>query len=200
MAIRRLSKLLADSKQQAKARDKKLARKNRTMQLERMEDRHLMAQFKVQIDPQPGAVLDDTTGATNKLSVAPTQIDFNFDAFGAITLPAGVVTPLQTTNYLNQFIKIRRSNFDGAFSTAANSNDVLITPGFLGIGERNTQVIMRFNEPLIDDLYQIEIAANFKNSAGKDFVTGTNPQSAKVLTTCGVIRPSRTSASRLTKV
>jgi len=157
MAIRRLTKLLADSKRQAKARERKLQTRNRTMQMERMEDRHLMAQFKVQIDPQPGAVLDDTdtsaaTAAKNTLNVAPTQIDFNFDAFGAITLPATVVTPLQQTNYLSQFIKIRRSGFDDAFSAAPGSNDVLITPGFLGTGDRNTQIVMRFNEPLVDDL------------------------------------------------
>lgn len=38
-----------------------------------------------------------------------------------------------------------------------NISDIPIVPGFLGLGDSSRQVVMRFSEPLPDDLYHVEI-------------------------------------------
>jgi len=71
-------------------------------------------------------------------------------------------------------ISIVRSGFDGIFD---NGNDVVVTPGFVGIGDQPHEVIFRFAENLPDDSYRITISGTggpTVNIPGQSF-TGVNP-------------------------
>ena len=58
-------------------------------------------------------------------------------------------------------IRVVRAGADGVFNnandTTGNPDDIVVTPGFIGIGDRGNEVIVRFAENLPDDLYQIII-------------------------------------------
>ncbi len=58
-------------------------------------------------------------------------------------------------------IRVVRTGGDGVFGNindaTGNLDDVVVTPGFIGVGDRNNEVIVRFAENLPDDLYQIII-------------------------------------------
>ena len=41
----------------------------------------------------------------------------------------------------------------------SGSNDVQIVPGYIGLGDFNRDIIVRFNQPLPDDKYRIEVLA-----------------------------------------
>ena len=57
-----------------------------------------------------------------------------------------------------------------------NGNDMVVQPGFLGLGDRSSQVMMRFSETLPDDLYRIEIlgigTTPLRNTSGEPFQDG----------------------------
>ncbi|MCA9209020.1 MAG: M36 family metallopeptidase, partial [Planctomycetales bacterium] len=53
-------------------------------------------------------------------------------------------------------------------------NDILITPGFIGLGETDNEVILRFAERLPDDLYQVEVFGIDDSSLGVVAVRGQN--------------------------
>ncbi len=57
---------------------------------------------------------------------------------------------------LAQGVRLTRSGFDGVFD---NGNDVIVTPGFVGIGDAPNEVVMRFRETLPDDKYRLELFA-----------------------------------------
>ncbi|WP_166824326.1 Calx-beta domain-containing protein [Thalassoroseus pseudoceratinae] len=56
-------------------------------------------------------------------------------------------------------IRVVRSGGDGVFASAdpTSTDDVIVSPGFIGVGDRDNEVIVRFAENLPDDLYQIVI-------------------------------------------
>ncbi|TWU00863.1 GEVED domain-containing protein [Stieleria varia] len=72
----------------------------------------------------------------------------------------------------------------GALSTAyspltlSGVSDVVVTPGFVGLGDTAREVIFRFKEPLPDDIYQIDILGTgqfaLRNEAGEAFQDGTD--------------------------
>ncbi|MEM9826194.1 MAG: matrixin family metalloprotease, partial [Planctomycetota bacterium] len=51
-------------------------------------------------------------------------------------------------------VRLRRAGNDGRTGTA---DDLLITPGFVGLGDNDRTIIMRFAEPLQDDRYRLEV-------------------------------------------
>ncbi len=59
-----------------------------------------------------------------------------------------------------------------------NISDIPIVPGYLGLGDSSRQVIMRFSEPLPDDLYHVEIIGSgpfaLRNVDGGAFRDATN--------------------------
>lgn len=116
--------------------------------------------------PNEGDVL---TNATPPLHVAPRELTIRFDPGQSID-PATLATG----------IHVVRSG-DGVFG---NGDDVDVTPvtatakGFLGLGERSSEVIVRFDGTLADDAYQITIVGGgggaLKNTAGQAFNNGVN--------------------------
>ena len=59
-----------------------------------------------------------------------------------------------------------------------NISDIPIVPGYLGLGDSSRQVVMRFSEPLPDDLYHVEIIGSgpfaLRNVDGGAFRDATN--------------------------
>jgi hypothetical protein len=143
------------------ARNQGSMRTNRSLRFEAMEPRELLAVGPqlIGINPNLGEILQH--GEVRHL--APQELTFRFDesqVINAATLGG---------------IQIVRSGFDGAFG---NGNDVAITPGYIGIGERPNEVVFRFADALPDDKYRITIvgagATPLRNMAGEAFNNGAN--------------------------
>ncbi|QDV22465.1 DVUA0089 family protein [Aureliella helgolandensis] len=80
---------------------------------------------------------------TTTLLEAPTELTFRFDGASDIdesTLAGG--------------IQVIRSGGDGVFG---NGNDIVVSPGHLGLGDNNRIAVMRFASTLVDDLYRVEV-------------------------------------------
>ena len=62
--------------------------------------------------------------------------------------------------------------------TLSGVSDVVVEPGFIGLGDSPREVIFRFSEPLPDDLYQIDIlgssALALRNTEGEAFQEGVD--------------------------
>ncbi len=133
--------------------------------LETLESRHLMAGPQlIGIQPNQGELIVDGT----VLNIAPRQLTMRFDdnqQLDAATL-AG--------------IQISRGGPDKVLGT---SDDVAVSPGLISLGEqRNSEVVIRFNETLPDDRYQIRVNAiddaprgivALRNDAGDAFLPAT---------------------------
>ena len=103
---------------------------NRRLRLESLEPRQLLAVGPqlIAVSPNTGSILSD--GAISTLNIAPQDFTFKFDdnqIIDADSLAGG--------------IRITRSGMDGVFGDA---QDVVISPGFLGIGDAPNEVIFRF--------------------------------------------------------
>ena len=74
-------------------------------------------------------------------------------------------------------IVITRSGLDGSFGDGA---DVIVTPGFIGLGEADNEVVVRFAETLPDDDYRIDIVGEgeqaLRNLLGDAFNDGNDRQ------------------------
>ena len=111
----------------------------------------------VGINPNEGAVLQD--GDLRR--VAPSDLTFRFNEGQAID-PASL-----------SGIRMTQSGLDGRFG---DNNDIVITPGFVGIGRLPNEVVYRFAQPLADDVYRIEVfgsgATPLRNTSGQVFNDG----------------------------
>lgn len=106
---------------------------------EQLEDRTLLAGASlVNIEPNIDIALTD--GET--YNQAPKELTFQFT-------PGQQIDPATLGGI--QFV---RSGSDGTFS---DGNEVIIQPGYIGIGDNPNEVIVRFAESLPDDNYQITI-------------------------------------------
>ncbi len=136
----------------------------RHMAIEPCEERLLLAIDGPQLlaaIPATGTVINDNT----VLKIAPTQILLRFDE--AIDPNSLIINNVPT-------ILFGRSN-DGTFG---NADDVLITPGYINIGDQPNEVIVRFNQDLPDDLYQMVIVGDganpLRDTSGLAFNGGQN--------------------------
>jgi Calx-beta domain len=96
---------------------------------------------------------------------APNELVFRFS-------PGEAIDPTSLSG-----IQIVRSGLDGTFG---DGNEVIVKPGFVGIGDQPYEVIFRFAENLPDDVYQIMIAGAGGaelNVPGQGF-TGAQPPDA----------------------
>ena len=82
-------------------------------------------------------------------------IERNIDASALIM--ADVTAGDPGTDITSQPINFSPLVLDGA-------NDIVIQPGFVGLGDFENEIIVRFAEPLPDDLYQIDIYGEGKNA------------------------------------
>ncbi len=98
---------------------------------------------------------------TNQLTEAPTELVFRFDGASDLNLAT-----------LRNGIRVTRAGGDNLFG---NGNESVLNPGFLGFGDNNRIVILRFASTLADDLYRVELIGEddpakgltaIKNAAG----------------------------------
>ena len=118
---------------------------------ELLEDRVLLAVVGLQTND--GTLLNLAPGARNVTHEAPRDLTFVFAETDTITqadLDSGVID-----------IDVVRANFDNAIG---NGNDVVVQPGFIGVGETPNTVVVRFAETLPDDLYQVSIVGGPQTS------------------------------------
>lgn len=96
------------------------------------------------IAPNSGEIFSTTS--PNSLNESPREFVFRFDAS---------INP--TT--INNGIRITRAGGDAAFGAAGTSADVLVPPAYLNFPDPSNQrvVVARFAQPLLDDLYRIEV-------------------------------------------
>ncbi len=116
------------------------------------------------VAPNSGDIF--TFNNTNSLTEAPTELVFRFD--GSSDLNASTLT---------NGIRVIRAGGDGTFG---NSNDEVVVPGYLGFGDNNRIVVLRFASTLQDDLYRVELIGEddpangltaIKNAAGLKLLT-----------------------------
>jgi hypothetical protein len=121
----------------------------RKARIEQFEQRNMFVSPQlVSIIPNAGDLLNLT--GTDVRDEAFRELTFRFDEGQSI----------DELSARNGGIQITRSGGDGVFG---NGNDIDVTPnavlknGFIGIGDRPNEVVVRFSEHLPDDLYQIRI-------------------------------------------
>ncbi|MEX0938829.1 MAG: NF038122 family metalloprotease [Pirellulales bacterium] len=133
------------------------------MNLEKLENRVLLALSPqlVSIQPNDGELLN-LDGGANLREVAPRDLNLRFDD-GQILNPDTL-----------DGVRILRSGFDGEFA----NDSILVTPGFIGLGDVPNEIVIRFAETLPDDEYRIEIigagAMALENTEGDAFNNGQN--------------------------
>ena len=125
----------------------KLRRKEfRTLLCENLERRDLMAvdgPRLLSIAPNLGEIFSTTSA--NNLNESPRELVLRFDAnLSAASVQNG------------SGIRISRSGGDGIFG---NTGDVIVQPAFLNFSDpQNSRVVVaRFAQPLLDDLYRVEV-------------------------------------------
>ncbi len=133
----RLNKL-AQERLNSKKRSKQQRQKH--LKLELLEERRLLAVGPqlLGIDHANGVLIQE--GSSHQ--TAPGHLTFRFEE-GQI-LDANALAG----------IRLVRSGSDYIFD---NANDIVVQPGFVGLGQNASEVIMRFSQTLPDDAYRITI-------------------------------------------
>ena len=149
----------------------------RTLLCENLERRDLMAvdgPRLLSIAPNSGGIFSTTSA--NSLNESPRELVFRFDAS---------INP--TT--INNGIRITRAGGDGVFGTSSPSMDVVVPPSYLNFSDPANQrvIVARFSQPLLDDLYRVEIfGVNF-----------ASPVTTAIRDTSGlVLKPRRAGTDR----
>lgn len=96
---------------------------------------------------------------TNDLDEGPSELVFSFDG-------SRLIDPSSFDG-----IRLTRSGNDDDFE---NGNEITITPGWVGFGESERNIVARFAEPLVDDIYKVEIFGVDIPSEGITAVTNIN--------------------------
>lgn len=96
---------------------------------------------------------------TNDLEEGPSELVFSFDG-------SRLIDPSSFGG-----VRLTRSGNDDEFD---GGNEVVITPGWVGFGETERNIVARFAEPLIDDLYKVEVFGVDIASEGITAVTNIN--------------------------
>ena len=110
----------------------------RNTAMEALEPRAMLAQL-VGIQPNAGELLE--TGQV--LNVAPTSLTFRFDESA----------PALDPETIPDEIRIMRAGLDGDLDDGDN---ILVMPGYVGLGQSSAEAVVRFAETLPDDLYRID--------------------------------------------
>ncbi|MFP6673836.1 MAG: hypothetical protein VB878_02050, partial [Pirellulaceae bacterium] len=149
MTIRRSRLSRNELKKHLRKRSARLQkRQQRRMQLEKLEDRQLLAvghPILVGVQPNDGERLDLT--GESELNIAPSQLTLRFD--GNQIFDA-------SQDELNQAIQVTRAGTDGLFDTA---DDLRVVPGYIGgnTAPNENEILLRFAENLQDDLYRVQV-------------------------------------------
>ncbi len=135
----------------------------RALQVETLEERRLMAANLELIGVQPNG--DEFLENGDVRHTAPTNLRFVFSGNQSIDASSlgGIV--------------VTRAGGDGAFGDAS---DIIIQPGYIGLGDSSNEVLLRFAQNLPDDEYRIDIKGTgstpLRNTAGDAFRGGVDQQ------------------------
>lgn len=140
--------------------------KKRSLSFEPFEERVLLAvdgPVLLAVIPSTGIVIEQGT----QLTVAPRELLMRFDeSIDPNSLFTGGVASIQFTR--------------GGDHQLDNGNDVVVTPGYIGIGSNPFDVVVRFDENLPDDLYRMTVVGAgsnaLKDTGGTAFNGGENLQ------------------------
>ena len=146
------------AKRRLRQREKRL--KQRGLELESLEQRIVLTSPFVQ-----GVAIDDGSLLADIENVAPREITLRFDEDQVISSSrdslAGIV--------------LQHGGVDRELGTF---DDVVINPGFIGIGDSPNEVVIRFAENLPDNIYSLQIFGSglspLTNSAGEAFDADPN--------------------------
>ncbi|MEY4178617.1 MAG: hypothetical protein RLY70_2191, partial [Planctomycetota bacterium] len=115
--------------------------------------------------------LNSTVGSVTRASQVVSAI--NTDPLSSPLVQASLVGGNPTTQIAVNLVPNTTIQLGGA-------NDVLLTPGYIGRGESDREVIARFKERLVDDRYHIDLlgatATPLENAFGEPFKGGLNEQ------------------------
>ncbi|HND55888.1 MAG TPA: hypothetical protein PLV92_25905, partial [Pirellulaceae bacterium] len=115
--------------------------------------------------------LNNTVGSKSRASDVVTAINTNTAASALVR--AAVVSGNASTDVATPVVNNTAVTLDGA-------NDVLLSPGYIGRGESDREIIARFKDRLPDDRYHIDIlgstAQALKNDKAEAFNGGLNFQ------------------------
>src|SRR5437867_909030 len=143
-------------------------RKGRRLFLETLEDRRMMATgvTLAVLIADSSTKTDHSLANGETLNAAPRELTFRFAQGQAV----------DATTVTNQSLIVTRAGTDHTLGT---SDDVVVTPGFLGLStDTPREVIMRFASNLPDDVYQIQIIGvgpnALKDTTGIAFNGGVN--------------------------
>lgn len=166
---RKSSRTSLESSLQSRKRREKI--KKRSLLLENLEDRRVMAAGPdlAGIQPNNGALLVNNA----ILKVAPKDLTFRFTNEVVQDInPASLSTsPSQSS------VRLVRAGKDGSFTNGV----VQISPGYINTGDTGLEVVMRFADPLPDDKYRIIIVGAgtgpaLRDNAGNRFNDGRDFQ------------------------
>jgi hypothetical protein len=153
MAIRRSKKMKKSRNSRRRERVRAQRRTDRGLRIEPLEQRQLLAVGPqlIGVLPNAGTLLEDG----DIRSIAPEELTFRFDESQT----------LDATTFADAF-QIVRSGLDGQFGDPIDGigDDVVITPGWIGLGEKGSEVIVRFSERLVDDNYRIIVDGTGENA------------------------------------
>src|SRR5262245_9969723 len=141
MAAPRLQKSLASLKNRHRERLPVERKEKRRLHLESLEDRRMMA-----VGPTLVAIIpnnDDFLQTGDIFDTAPRELTFRLAQGNSID-----------ANSLSTGMRVIRAGTDHSLGTA---DDVMVTPGFLGLGDTSREVIMRFAGNLPDDAYRVTL-------------------------------------------
>ncbi len=135
----------------------------RALQVETLEERRLLASNLELVGVQPNG--DEFLQSGDTRHTAPTNLRFVFSGNQSLD-----------PNSLGG-IRVTRAGGDGLFGDA---NDIVIQPGYLGVGDSSNEVILRFAENLPDDEYRIDVLGTgstpLRNTVGEAFNGGVDQQ------------------------
>ncbi len=161
----RRSRFLKSRSQSLRFQQRDQARREtlRSLRVETLEERQLLAANLELVGLQPDG--DEFIQEGDVRDVSPTTLRFIFS--GNQSIDASTLDAIQVT----------RAGGDGGFGDA---NDVMITPGFVGLGDVSNEVLLRFAETLPDDEYRIDIIGTgddaLRNTDGEAFNGGEDQQ------------------------
>ncbi len=132
---------------------KRLSQQTLPLRVESLEERVVLSAFDlVTVIPNQGVFLSNNA----KMYEAPREMTLRFSPGQAIDATSlGAIT-------------VTRAGLDGLFDDPAtpaveSTDDVLVTLGYVGVGDNTNEVIVRYASTLFDDLYQIRIDATGGN-------------------------------------
>ncbi|MGA2033362.1 MAG: hypothetical protein ABSG68_13980, partial [Thermoguttaceae bacterium] len=103
-----------------------------------------------------GVTYSVPSGAPTVLQVSPQELLLRFN-------PNQIIDPTTLSG-----IEITRAGADGTFfndpGVSGDKDDVVITPGYIGIGDHPNEVIVRFAQDLPDDLYRVTVVGQGDNN------------------------------------